>query len=405
MTDLYHIPASNLPRLRERIAGINKRAAKLSQPPVEVEIVDRAPAQFSVYCGPSAEGYSVTMMGLTIRLHGVNPMLEGWQVAGIVEPGDHSNFIGALPRSGLGDMPERFRTGDGRACEHCNLRRHRAKVVILHNPVTDEWRQVGTTCLADFTGHDSPEHALTMAELLTDLERELDDWCGGEGRAVKTISAETTLIAAVTMIRVFGWISKGQAANDVLATSTATRVSAWLSPGPNPPAWFQDVTDAGGTTEADVAKADEVMGWVLGNLAERSRLSDYEHNLVLAMQDEDVDAKRLGLICSAVSAYYRHLERSEEIRAQAKVSTWIGQPKQRLKGLTGKVTTCRHFESDYGTRTMLKMATAEGAIVVWWASKAIDVTPGTNLKMDATVKAHQNFQGVAETVVTRATLI
>lgn len=48
------------------------------------------------------------------------------------------------------DVPEKFLCS-GNFCEHCNSKRHRKNLYIIHNVETDEWKQVGGNCLMQYT--------------------------------------------------------------------------------------------------------------------------------------------------------------------------------------------------------------------------------------------------------------
>lgn len=52
------------------------------------------------------------------------------------------------------------RREDTMHCEHCELKRDRKLVYLLKESASGEYRQVGSTCLMDFTGHDPDKGAL-----------------------------------------------------------------------------------------------------------------------------------------------------------------------------------------------------------------------------------------------------
>ena len=50
-------------------------------------------------------------------------------------------------------------------CEHCDLPRNRNQTFLLENTETQEQKQVGSSCIDDFLGHDSLKKALWFCEL------------------------------------------------------------------------------------------------------------------------------------------------------------------------------------------------------------------------------------------------
>jgi hypothetical protein len=59
------------------------------------------------------------------------------------------------------------------------------------------------------------------------------------------------------------------------------------------------------------------------------------------------------------------------------------------------------FESSFGTRTMCKYLDEQGNVVVWWASGSVDMSVGTKIKVKATTKKHEEYNGVKQTTVRR----
>lgn len=74
---------------------------------------------------------------------------------------------------------------------------------------------------------------------------------------------------------------------------------------------------------------------------------------------------------------------------------------------TVTVTGCKSFDSDYGTRWLVSMKTAEGHVLKTWTSgvfvdTAIDRhKDGQPVRIKATVKAHVEYQGLPETTLIR----
>ena len=75
----------------------------------------------------------------------------------------------------------------GPDCDHCGLRRKRNQTYVLYEVATGLLRQVGTDCVRDYTGANSPEQVAAWAEYLAALDHDLgyegmDDGFGGDRR-------------------------------------------------------------------------------------------------------------------------------------------------------------------------------------------------------------------------------
>ena len=101
------------------------------------------------------------------------------------------------------EIPERYRTGDS-YCEHCNTHRSRKNTFIIHNTVTDEFKQVGKSCLMDFTFGMAVESATFFASL-KDVFAEAQEAPVGCGWARQYFSTDEILSFTAETIRHFGY--------------------------------------------------------------------------------------------------------------------------------------------------------------------------------------------------------
>ena len=59
-------------------------------------------------------------------------------------------------------------------------------------------------------------------------------------------------------------------------------------------------------------------------------------------------------------------------------------------------------EGDYGLTTILKLADESDNILTWFASGSKSYQKGDKVSLKATIKKHDEFKGVKQTVITRA---
>lgn len=67
------------------------------------------------------------------------------------------------------EIPEKYMLSDYCVCEHCNSKRLRKVVYILRNMQTGEFKQVGSSCLKDFTGALDAENAARYFAMFDEL--------------------------------------------------------------------------------------------------------------------------------------------------------------------------------------------------------------------------------------------
>lgn len=114
-------------------------------------------------------------------------------------------------------------------------------------------------------------------------------------------------------------------------------------------------------------------------------------------------------------------EREEKWEAERKAeqegSEHIGEVGDRIE-FTGTVSFTRSFENDYGFGFQTKLVTDDGNVVIYWNLfgaevadfgidpdniKKIDAEKGDRITFRAAVKKHDEFKGVKQTVISRAT--
>lgn len=344
------------------------------------------------------EGHKVRVLVRDITLNELEaPRVGDFRFIARLERTPAGTIIDSIPGE---ELPERFRHSTGE-CEHCKTDRARAHLFVVRSP-EGELVQVGRTCLRDYMGTDTPASVAARFRFL----REASEWSDEfGGHAVFEDSALELLSVTHAAIRLWGWVPKS--APESAGKPTAFRVAAWFWCHPNDKAALAD-RDAlrAAITEADRAEAQLVMDWVAGPEAGDS---EYIHNLRMVLAPGVVTPKRRGIASSAVAAYQRHLGRLAEVQRRAaadaraaEVSRHIGAVGERLKGLKVRCESARGFDGAYGTSILYKLVDGSGNVLSWFSSGGADMDPGQEYTLDATVKAHAEYRGVAETQLTRA---
>jgi len=168
-------------------------------------------------------------------------------------------------------------------------------------------------------------------------------------------------------------------------------------------------------TAADYALAAQVANF-METLSEKENCSDYEWNLGIYGKAGMVNTKGLGIVASAVGAYNRELTK-KVVRAAA-VSKKLGAVKDKLN-LRVKLVSCFEKSSDWGVTFIQKFEVVDGADagarITWFGSNQLGernpetscneaFAPGHVFWLRATVKGHNTYQGIDETIVSHASV-
>ena len=318
------------------------------------------------------------------------PVLSGWQLVAVYDweyAGDTVTCY-CSPVPGMMVPPE-YREVAGGQCDHCNTNRRRNKSMLLTNETYSEWKVVGTTCIKDFLGHLSPKSLMDVYSFQCEIDRLCDPSFGG-GAALADIPVDSVLTVATMLTDTLGFVRAG----DWDKTPTAT--DAWNYMNPTHQSHYDFIRQYP-ITDDHRAKAKKVAEWVL----EQSTASDYMANLVKAVSAGAITHKRFNLVVSAVSSYNRAMEREVQNNTSNDTNEFLGNVKDRLRGIVATVKRVRHSEGYYGITTIITLKTGSGDTLVWFATGDVDVELNDMWKLDGTVKKHDTFNGINQTVLTR----
>lgn len=94
-------------------------------------------------------------------------------------------------------------------------------------------------------------------------------------------------------------------------------------------------------------------------------------------------------------------------RMNACPSEWIGEPKDKIYGLSATLTDIHNYNSKYGVSSIVRFETEPGNIIKWFTSTVVDIEVGSKVLVSATIKENivDKYEDDAKvTIITRAKL-
>lgn len=420
----YFLPEHNIETVREKIDGINRRAARLKMRPVTMTETGRREERVirtrrNVY----GETVKVTAVFVEFRIEGEAPRIKGWDLLAAI---DHREGFPAILNIAGEDIPREQRDR-GPVCDHCGHNRRRAQTYILRETATGRVVTVGSTCIADFVGRwDRNPH--NVAELFSAVRALLSlpmsdpDFEGGWDRVRPVVHVWEAVAVTAAILEFCPWISRTEA-RERMTGSTADAVSCFLFSPPvsAPPRaaeedrrWRETIREHLGK-EGLREEATRAVEWAASH-AGREDVGDYLFTIGGLAAAETVGTKRMGHVASILPAYRRAMEREasrvkreREQRETAAASVHVGEIKKRAV-FRVRLEHRQVFESMYGDRTMHRFVTVDGgdhpagAVVMWWKSGGgSPFEPGEVYSIKATPKEHGDYKGTKQTTVLRVT--
>lgn len=353
------------------------------------------------------QGRVETLRFVIVEAEGI-AKLNDWRFIASVEHTEKGNIINRADFTI--EVPERFYSSCS-ICEHCGTNRVRKDTFIVLNEITGEFKQVGKSCLADFTGGLSAEAIARYYSWFDELVKgEAVDFGGGHSRYFDT--AKLLLYYAET-VRKFGFVKKFDDEGYANRYPTASRGFDFYALLEMGYAFNEEtrksiqndisrVSFNANSLEA-VADTEAALAW----LAEQDTSNNYIHNLKTVCDLEYVNAKHLGIMASLFATWKRETAKEEEKReweakkaAQKRLSRHVGDVGQRFTFNVNSFELLTSWQTDFGTTYLYKMTDEAGNVLVWKSSKWIE-EPDAVKSVTGTVKAHTEFNCIQQTVLTR----
>lgn len=391
----FTIPEQNWERFVDTIESLNKRAVKLG-----LAENKHTPIRFTIqreYQEKTDRFGIVSFKEITIS--GASPKLDGWT---FVASKDHQTGMVNVSPSWSDEnedenIPHWFMTA-GPDCHHCGYTRLRNKTFLVVSE--GEYKQVGSTCLRDFTGWANAESIASMMETLwekLDLFHQ-PDFCYGLDSKNREFALRPFLALTSRIIKEHGWVSKGAVRNGYADQATVSLVMSIIDNREN----WSEIEES----DDDYELADRVIEWALKIDRHDPKISPYLFNLSVIAEAGGIVWKQFGIAASMIAAYWRDNE-MQAIRDRKKESEHVGTVGERQTFQNLTVEAIKYLEYQYSwhkatTITLYKFRDPAGNLIVWFSSsRKIELEEGITYDITGTVKEHDVYKGERQTVLTR----
>lgn len=387
---MYEIFEGNMERLEAKLTRIANKCKKYGceftyQKVGEVyrELVDENKQKYTArFIQVEAEGTAI---------------INDWQFVASVEHTEKGNIINRVCDI---EVPEKYYTGKP-VCEHCNSKRYRKYTYIVRNLSTNEFKQVGKSCLNDFTHGLSAEAAAQYISLYDSLITGEEPYTGCHIENYIEIKEALQIIAET--INKFGYVRT----QEYEMRSTASRAYDYYLALNGKAGFIQadcekemSAVNFNYTTPKVLAMVDAAHTWILN----QNESNNYIHNLKTVCSLPYVRQKNFGILASLFPSYDREMAYQARKEAEAKASAseasseYVGSVKDRITITVSSVTCITSWPTDFGITRIYKILGTDGNVYVWKTGNLIEDNITT---LTGTVKAHNEYRGVKQTELTR----
>ena len=307
-------------------------------------------------------------------------------------------------------IPARYRNTDSCICEHCNTKRIRKNTCIIRNTKTGEFKQVGNSCLNDFTHGMSASMATWYASIRTIFKDEEERPVSGWSWYQRYYDTKEVLQFTAETIRHFGYTkteNRGDSTRDRMErffNLTHGNTRYWEKSFIRETKELMEKVGFDPKSPEAVKMTEDALAWI----GSQEATNDYMHNLKVATSLKETTSGRFGLLVSLFPTFNRELEYQAKKKAEAeagKQSKHVGQVGDRVDVQVESVKCLTSWESSFDgyhetTTYIWKITGKDGNIYTWKTSKWLnEEVPPVSIK--GTVKEHKEFRGVLQTELTR----
>lgn len=407
---MYSIPEANMESLEKKLTRIKNKCAKYGcgfhyeRIGEHFEEVSFSEYYEDEFFNNSIRTWKELVKYIDIDVEG-NAAINGWQYAASLEYTTAGNIISGV--AGI-EIPERYYTCDP-WCEHCKTMRDRKYSYIVFNEESGEFKQVGKSCLRDFTGGLSAEQAALVESFFKECEQSEEIHLGSIGKTYFKVQDFMNYLAET--IRIYGYckrdgqnISTADRAEELYRSGNRMRISERAEER------VRDAKSKGFDVDnaESVELAEKVRQWIVS--CERN--DNYYHNLKVACSLECGDYTVIGLLASAFPAYNRELEYEAERRAkEAKeaaaraASSWMGKVGDKVSFKVTDYYVISSWDTQWGTTAVFKLVSEDGREATWKTSNWITSDDVIGKTIKGTIKELKEFRGVKQTELTRCRII
>lgn len=419
ITKTYMIPEENVESLEKKFSAAARKIHKINpelEPTMEksnhtivlVRKVELRPCDYRSNATVKEVPYEARRVELEIPDDAVFAE-NNWAFGGSVEPSgvDGKNFVNVSLSGNI--VPTRYFFSNPCACDYCKTNRKRNKTYLVVNQETGEWKQLGKECLKLFVTGIDVDAIATFESFIKEAEDAANPgdefFYNGRFKFVKVADA---LALACAIYRERGYLATRDAVGDSNNLCNKNIVQRKLTQQYGYDSDFLNISSSVRSeideitikTNTAIAKEDVE---VAVEMVKRFPDEPYYNNLKVIVENEYIPLNKLGLLVSIPKAIDRYEEEKRRQEAKEKLaaeSNYLGSVGEKISVnfVSGREVAC--CETQFGLLHIYEFKDANGNTIVWKSSSSKDIPESGTVA--GTVKAHEEYDGIKQTVILRA---
>lgn len=376
---IYKIPEQNMTALEKKMAILGAKCAKngfdfsfekVGQ--TTEKVIFKEEIFYSLF-------YFVDVRGFV--------KFKGWKLIGELIYTEKGNLINGIDYTE--EVPEEFYTSPLR-CDHCKTNRTRAKTYVIKNMKSGKFFEVGSSCVKEFTNGLSAEVIADVLSYFMTPAAFTEIHVAPRFR----VKRNDFLTITVQVINYWGF-HKVSTDGEESTASRAERIYNVLYLGKKDQKTENEISGKKFDSEESRGVVQKALVWL--SLQEES--SNYFHNLKTVCALDYVPLERLGILVSLISSFGNFVEGEKEKEAELK-SEYQGEVGERINFKIDSLRVLSSWETQYGLSFLYHFVDQQRNVYTWISSVVLNPEKEYS-EVKGTIKAHQEYKGIKQTLLTR----
>jgi hypothetical protein len=316
-------------------------------------------------------------------------MVEGYKLVGILDTSTDIPIMNRIDEEI--EIPQKYYDVQNTHCEHCGIKRKRNHLFILLNLEDNIFISVGSSCINDFLGHNVLKSYEYIDNILKDCDAiEKDEELGyssdGYGRYSK-YSIEEIVAYSINSVDKNGYIPTQ---HEFGVISTRDDV-------------IESIKQNDKISNEYYIKAKEIIIWFKDNV-DNFQQTDYIRNLSAIVNQTSIETKWIGYLTSLYTLYLKEQNKKKQNENSNNIE-YFGNPGDKIiKELL--LNNIFSYFSMFGMVNIYQFLDDENHMFIWkTTSVTSELYKNEKYKVKGTIKEHNEYNGVKQTVITRCKIL
>jgi len=392
-------------RVREflhEIARLNKKAARIGVAPIQIEDLGKVTRTKTIVTkdedgNESERSFPVDCQQYRVSIN--EPADCPWTPIVKITPTDEGAFCEPII-TGTNADADAWKQADAQNCDHCHTRRARIVSYVVKHKTDGRVLQLGRNCFGDYVGEDTLRALEFVSLVVSSLCGDEEGFYGGGGiRQITTVAVRDCVGYAEMLFRTQGWQNnvKNQYSGEIEVEGThriagrriRNNADAELVNAKDGKKYTDDIT------EADYLAADNA----IDRLAQTEVTDEFGATIKNLADYQYVPAQKAGL-AAYIGQFLRQIDRKAQEAALNGKRVYVGTVGQRATFENLTCVRCPVIDTQFGTLYINTFEDADGNLLIWKTGSQ-SYAQGERVTLKGTVKAHDEYRGTKQTLLTR----